>query len=200
MIKKSACILAVLVLTALLGTTAMARILEIVCTDGHNPLPSDLWSFDYDLQLLTITDLVHGIYQGRCIRVSGSTDSKSRFTIVENVTNRTGVALTGYALLLDNTIITENVIVEGSVQATRFPEVHQTSSRRVEFVWPEAIPDRESFTIQFDVISRGMDPDRPLALWLCRTAVPEPGTITILGLCGLALLRTRRFIGSQHKA
>lgn len=200
MYRKLACFIMALGSIALLGTTAKGTIVEIVCTDEHGPLPEDRWSFDYELQLLTITDLVHGIYQGRCIQVSGSTDSESRFTIVENVTNRTGVALTGYALLLDNSIITENVIVEGSVQATRFPEVHQTSSRRVEFVWPEAIPDRESFTIQFDVISRGMDPDRLLSLWLCRTAVPEPGTITLLGLCGLALLRTRRFIGSQRKA
>ncbi|MCK4292681.1 MAG: PEP-CTERM sorting domain-containing protein [Planctomycetes bacterium] len=54
------------------------------------------------------------------------------------------------------------------------------------------MPDGESFTIQFDVITRGADPDRPLALWIVKVAVPEPATIALLGSGGLVVLRNHR--------
>lgn len=189
---------ALIVLLSFALLDAEAAIVDIVCTDWRDvPLLTDRWSFDYDLQVLTLRDSVYEIgpplsdlFRERSVWVSGLMDSESRFTIVENITNRTGVPLTGYMIALADTIITYNVIVQCSVQATGFPEIHQEGPHRVELAWSEPIPDGESFTIQFDVLSDTISHGR-LLFNMDKVAIPEPATFALLGIGTLVLLRSR---------
>jgi len=203
--KKYALI--VLLSFALSGADAEAAIVNLVCRDiRYDPWPEELWSFDYDSQVLTLTDFVYEIgiqpyiiHRERTVRVSGLMDSESTFTLVKNITNKTGVPLTGYEILLANTITTFNAIVEGSTQATGSPQIHQEGPLAVELAWLEPIPDGGSFLIQFDVFS-SMIPSGGYSFGLNYTAIPEPATITLLGLGGLTLLRNRKSIKGKRKA
>jgi len=123
MTKKGA--VTVIVSVALLGSAAEAAVVELVCQDiRHDPLPADLWSFDYDSQVLTLLRSVHEIntepyewFSREYLRVDGFLDSESRFTIIENITNKTGVSLTRYAVIVGGSIISWHTIVLGSVLA-----------------------------------------------------------------------------------
>ena len=67
MMRKIAFALTVLVSIVLPGTVSRATILEVACSYGPRPVPSEHWSFDYDSQVLTLTSkLRRGDIGGFC--------------------------------------------------------------------------------------------------------------------------------------
>jgi len=93
------------------------------------------------------------------------------------------------------TIVTSSAIVPGSAWATGSPEVYYHDDGDIELTWADPIPVGGSFTFQFDVYN-----SRGLAFGLFDTAIPEPATMALFGLGGLALVRSRRYVGSKEKA
>ena len=125
MVGKIAIAIATMVMILLLGTAARATIVGIhECRDIRGvPLPSDHWSFDYDSQVLTIAVFVHdtgpgpsGLFPPLSVVVTGQQDTQSTLTIVENITNKTGVSFTGYELRLASPHSSYSEIVAGSFQ------------------------------------------------------------------------------------
>ncbi len=180
----------------LFGRPAEATITSIVCGDSvDDPYPAELWSFDYDLQVLTLTLSFNDIHvephyssPPHFLRVGGTIDSQSVFNVTESILNETGVPLTGYSLYLGNTPGTWSDIVAGSVQATGSAQVYQHSLNYYELLWSEPIPHGGGFTIQFDVVNYLYNEDLFL-FSLGEVVVPEPATIMLLGFGGLVGVR-----------
>ncbi len=204
--RKTAFILIVLFSISPSGSVARATILGVDdCRDGRGvPLPSGHWSFDYDSQLLQVAIFVDDVPGPSdpyllSVVVTGRQDTQSSLTIVENITNRTGVALTGYKFYLAGTHLYYSEIVPGSIQVTGDPEVREEKHVRFELAWSEPIPPDGAFTIKFDVFN--YQPTQ--GYWgfaMAQSPVPEPSTIALFSLGGLALLRRRSSIKGTRKA
>lgn len=120
---------------------------------------------------------------------SGTADSDSTFSVILVAANNTGVAWTssvlkcapphGGAGFAD--------IIPETVRSTRLQTVTFPGPWTVEFSGPPAVLNGEFFMIQFDMDVRAGDFDDGLRL----TVVPEPATIALFGLGGVALRRKR---------
>ena len=179
------------------GPRARATITDVGCSDLlDNPLPAEVWNFDYDLQVVTITVPIYDIGRpsfpnpSNFVWVGGLQDSQSVLTVTENIINETGVPLTGYNLYLNNTVGTYSEIVVGTVQATGSPEVRWEDTHYIELVWSEPIPNGGGFTIQFDILNfyYGIG----YRFGLDQAVVPEPTTIAFWALGALVATRTTR--------
>ena len=152
-------------------------------------------SFDYDLQQLTITGIIYDYeidFDDGHLRVSTSVDSyPTTFSVVWNVTNNTGVTWTGYDFIWGWTLHgggPANIVPE-SIESTRLRTVY-AHDYYVGLSGPPVVPDGESLTIEFNLSA-------PQYLDICTNmfqqhVIPEPTTMTLLGLSGLVLLRNRR--------
>lgn len=191
------------VIIALCGSVAQGTITGVVCLDNfREPLPAEAWSFDYDLQAVTLTVSIYdagrdlsGPAPPHFFWVEGTQDAPSILTVIENFVNETGVSLVGYNLSLG--AWTDSEIIVGTVQATGSPEVRQEHTYHIDLAWSEPIPHGASFTVQFDVLNYPYSGGY-FGFALDQAVVPEPLTLTLLGLGGLALVRTRRSIRSQR--
>ncbi|MHC4173084.1 MAG: hypothetical protein ACYTBX_01990 [Planctomycetota bacterium] len=114
-------------------------------------------------------------------------EAKSTFTITTTATNESGITWTGYILSLDPQ--GDATFVEGSAGSTRFETVEYPDLWTIEFWAPREVLPGQVVTLQFEIYIP--DPG-PYTFTLAQKAIPEPMTITILGLGSLFLLRKRR--------
>jgi len=201
------CILTISMVWMFQSSLTHAGIVELRCQRLSNTLLADeLWSFDFDLQILTLTDSVYEtgeppfyIKVQRAIQIWTRLNSAgTQFTVIQHIENQTGTALTGFTSYMGGTVATVNNIVDGSAWATESSEVHYLSPLKVEFSWSEPIPPGESFTTGYDIyVPFFNEPSSPHVFTLFKTVVPEPATTLLFGLGGLVLLGNRRYLAAR---
>ncbi len=183
--RKSTVVLTLVILITLFSTIAEADIVYLGCLDRwRRLLPEDVWSFDYDLQQLTLTDMISELPADPCIfdptlmvRVVGLVDLDSRFTVIRNITNNTGATWTGFILKMRRTIIAGSAsFVNGSAVSTKLQTITYPEWM-IEFSGPEPVLDGESFMIQFDMQTDNTShSSRLFDLILQQNPVAEPAT------------------------
>jgi hypothetical protein len=202
------------IVLAYLGAVSQADVVGIVCTDLQNspydgdPLPADVWSFDYHTQTLTINEVVHDMCPRKlplpmCVydstlRVWGWTAwyaEQATLTIIKNITNETGVAWTSYIQEL-LPLRSYCLFVEGSAGSEELPEITYKTQPplpyTIEFAGPEPVVDGESVTIRFDVWCDASHPPGKFDFDVTPNPIPEPQTISLLALGALTLLRKQK--------
>ena len=150
--------------------------------------PTAEWSFDYDLQELTVVQTVYDISNPGGADLQGSADADSTLSIVWTITNETGITWTGYRLLHIQGIMGGGVFVKGSASSTKLQTITEPVPRwEIVFSGSPPVLDGESFTIQFDfAVPPGF------LNGIIVQPIPEPSTIVLLGLGAAAFLRPRR--------
>jgi hypothetical protein len=187
----SACII------AFFSTSVWAAVVDINCT-----APSDVWSFDYELQQLTFNETIFEVgrdpYEPAWgVSIEGLMDSGSTtLTVVKNLTNSTGVPWTSYVIEMPVGIVGGGDIVDGSAESTEFPEVTYELpfpyTFGIQFSGPKPVPDGQPLTIKFNVLTYSFKPEADLFHFnLKETAVPETPTISLLALGALILCRNQ---------
>lgn len=116
-------------------------------------------------------------------------------TIIKNITNVTGTAWTSYIEEVGSGL-TYCLPVEGSAESEKLPQIaykmHLPLPLSIEFSGPEPVSNGESFSVRFDVWFDGtVDSPAKFYFELTPNPIPEPATIVMLGLGGLAILRRR---------
>ena len=120
---------------------------------------------------------------------SGTADSDSTFSVILVAANNTGVAWTSSVLRCNPFIVGDwGVIIPESVQSTRLETITFPGTWTVEFSGPPPVLNGEFFVIEFDMYVDSGGFKNYLEL----TVVPEPATVLLVGVGGLALRRKRR--------
>ena len=140
------------------------------------------WTFDYATEELTLSEAIPAMGLDSVI-MSAETDTDPTFHVVKDVENNTGVTWTGYIL----TLYGEDVSFQEPAGSTRFNTVI-VAPNMIEFYAPSPVPDGQSVVLDFyiNVATTG--------LWeftITQNPIPEPATLGLLAMGGLAMLRRR---------
>jgi len=150
--------------------------------DDPNQVNHD-WTFDYGLEELTLGEAIPAVGPDSVI-MSGETNMDPTFHVLKDVQNLSGVEWTGYILTLSGI----DVSFQGPAGSTRFSTV-DVSPNMIEFYAPNPVPHGDSVTLDFyiNVASTGL-----FQFTVTQNPVPEPATLGLLAVGGLAMLRRRR--------
>ena len=173
---------------AIIATPSWGGVTGIVLTFPDDPeVAEHEWSFDYDSHVLSLTEVYYLDVEDR-VFVMGTTDSDPMVHISKTITNNNAVAWTSYELSLD---ASGDAVFDYTVTPTSdwYTMVDTSDTLNLTFSAPLAVPVGETVTLDFDI-------NIPTTGWfgftLTQRAIPEPTTICLVGLGGLALLRKRR--------
>ena len=145
------------------------------------------WLFDYDSSVLSLTEVYKLDAKDRVI-FTGTTDSDPMIHISKEITNDNAVAWTSYELSLDES---GDAVFDYTVTPTSnwYTVVDTSDTMNLTFSAPVAVPVGETVTLDFDI---NIPTTGGFGFTMTQMAIPEPTTICLLGLGGLALLRKRR--------
>jgi len=197
--KRAAIIVGVAAL-ALLLPVGQAGVIDFYWDVRADPFMSThTCSFDYALQQFTIVDTIYEMDLRPHIHLITWSDSPSTFSVVETIVNNTGLTWTAYELVVGWPLMTGSpaTLVYGSVTSTKLQSI-EFFPVGFELTGLPVVLDGESFTIEYDL--EVSEPPYSYGNGFFHRPIPEPTTIVLLGLGGLALLRTRSSIKGTRKA
>jgi hypothetical protein len=148
------------------------------------------WSFNYGLAELTITETFDDLVPDFGV-LSGETDSDlTSFTVVKKVTNNTAITWMEYTVTLyDPSDEASFVEGSGSASGAKFQTVVYPDATTIEFSGDDSVADGHLVQLQFDIL---VPTAGTFEFTLTQNPVPEPTTMTLLGMGALFLLRRRK--------
>jgi hypothetical protein len=191
---KCRLVISLVAIIAFFRTSAWAAIIDIMIPLAPPDLP---WTFDYDLQQLTVTDVIYQMDPDAAhyMTIDGLVDSASTFKVIRNITNSTSVTWTGYTVITMMTILPFSAsIVPDTAESTNLQTITYPEKWIIQFSGAPFVLPGESLTISFDMCTPpGTYTDEVwFTVAVCENPVPEPMTLSLLGLGGLVLLRKRK--------
>ena len=143
-------------------------------------------AFDYDTNTWTVWEnYVAGESDWAAVSCVGGTDSDPLIHVVKTVTNDSTFVWTDYHIEISGS---EGVsYVSGSATSDVFNTIIE-SGGTIDFYAPNSVPIGGDVTFEFDIII----PAGGFSFDISQTPTPEPGTIVLLSLGALALIRRRR--------
>jgi hypothetical protein len=183
-----------------LGGIASADFVDDSCTVefADDPLlEQHSYTFDYTTDTLYLHEgTVDAVGPDPSLTCWGDIDSDPVLAIVEDATNDSGVTWTGWKLELDpndnDTFLVDSTHTPSSDYFGSY--TLSTDAKTLTFHAPTAVPDGDTVELTFyiNVPYEGGGGTEPFSFTLTQTAIPEPMTLSLLSLGGLALLRRKR--------
>jgi PEP-CTERM motif len=182
-------LVALLVLSLAAGARAGFVDGSFGCTfpDESNPTspPGYSWSFDYGQPALTLGTLSTDMNADRLAMCIQAANTDPTFLVSETVTNSSGVAWTGYRLVLS-----------GDPAVTFVPPASSdtfgsavVTPYEIDYTAPSSVPSGTSVNLAFqiNVANPGL-----FSWTMTQQPLPEPATVALMGIGGVGLLMMRR--------
>jgi hypothetical protein len=196
--KKIAVALMTVGVIFFLTTAAQAGFLNPAENPGAAPFMCEfpdsqnthVWEFDYDLEAptLSMVEVVSSASLDNVV-MSGETDEDPDFTVVKTIQNNSCYTWTSYILTLSGGAGATFVDGSASAGGNKLQTVNYLHAAAIEFKGANPVAPGELLTLSFDI---NVPTCGLFNFTLTQEPIPEPATIGLLSLGGLALFRKRR--------